>query len=197
MSNIAVFGATGMVGLCVLKAAVEKGLNVQALLRYPNKLPKEYQGKVSYVQGDVFNAEDVRKTLEGQDAAIVVLGTGNSVGSKGLTNVIAGMKELNIKVVSVCLSSNVFIPPEKDRPMFPGVVAEHRKMFAILKDSGLQWIAVNSPYIMDMRPTGYITAHSIIKGDPGVSKYDLGRFFVDCLSMPEHYQKSVGITSKR
>lgn len=53
------------------------GLKVQALLRDPSKLPKEYEGKISVVQGDVLVLDDVKKTLEGQDAVIVVLGTRN------------------------------------------------------------------------------------------------------------------------
>lgn len=55
------------------------GLKVQALLRDPSKLPKEYEGKISVVQGDVLVLDDVKKTLEGQDAVIVVLGTRNSL----------------------------------------------------------------------------------------------------------------------
>ncbi|KAG8257363.1 hypothetical protein J6590_052232 [Homalodisca vitripennis] len=200
MNKIAVFGATGVTGLCVLKSAIEKGLNIRALVRNPAKIPKEYEHTVDVIKGDVLNVQDVNATLRGQDAAIVLLGMGNILGpttvmSKGLDNIISGMKAERVEVVSVCLSVNLFAEPEKVQPMFPEIFAEHRRMFDSLKASGLKWIAVNAPLISNQPPTGYITAHTAIKGLTSVSKYDLAKFFVDSVSMPEHYQKSVGIAS--
>lgn len=52
---------------------------MQALLRDPSKLPQEYEGKINVVKGDALVLDDVKKTLEGQDAVIVVLGTRNSL----------------------------------------------------------------------------------------------------------------------
>uniref|UniRef100_A0A1B6FNU8 NAD(P)-binding domain-containing protein n=1 Tax=Cuerna arida TaxID=1464854 RepID=A0A1B6FNU8_9HEMI len=200
MKNIAIFGATGMTGVCVLKAALEKGLKIRALLRDPTKLPKEYNGKVDVIKGDVLNAEDVKHTLEGQDAVIVVLGTRHNLGpttvmSDGLKNIIAGMKALNISVVSVCLSLFLFYDPKKVPVMYHEVTADHRRMFEALKTSGLQWVAVNAAYISDQRPTGYIVQHNANTRYQTVSKYDLAQFFVDSLTMPEHFQKALGIAS--
>uniref|UniRef100_A0A1B6MAT5 NAD(P)-binding domain-containing protein n=1 Tax=Graphocephala atropunctata TaxID=36148 RepID=A0A1B6MAT5_9HEMI len=200
MNKIAVFGATGTTGLCVLKFAVEKGLSIRALVRNPAKVPQEYEETVDVVKGDVLNVENVNDTLKGQHAAIVLLGMGNILGpttvmSKGLENIIGGMKSQNVDVVSVCLSVNLFAEPEKVQPMFPEIFAEHRKMYDSLKASGLKWIAVNAPLINNQPPSGYVTAHTAIKGLTSVSKYDLAKFFVDSVSMPEHYQKSVGIAS--
>jgi len=142
----------------------------------------------------------VKKTLEGQDGVIVVLGTRNDLSptttmSEGLKNVITGMKALDISVVSVCLSAFLFYEPEKVPAMFHEINADHQRMFNALKSSELQWIAVNPPHIADQPPTGYITKHGASTGYRVISKYDLGKFFVDCLSMPEHYQKVVGIAS--
>ncbi|XP_046658878.1 flavin reductase (NADPH)-like [Homalodisca vitripennis] len=200
MKNIAIFGATGMTGVCVIKAALDKGLKIRALLRDPTKLPKEYNGKVDVIKGDVLHAEDVKRTLEGQDAVIVVLGTRNHLGpttvmSDGLKNIIAGMKALNISVVSVCLSLFLFYDPKKVPVMYHEVTADHRRMFEALKTSGLQWVAVNAAYISDQRSTGYIVQHDANPRYSTVSKYDLAQFFVDSLTKPEHFQKAVGIAS--
>uniref|UniRef100_A0A1B6JSL3 NAD(P)-binding domain-containing protein n=1 Tax=Homalodisca liturata TaxID=320908 RepID=A0A1B6JSL3_9HEMI len=200
MNKIAVFGATGQTGLCVLKSAIEKGVKIRALIRDLSKLPTEYEGKIDIVQGDVLNVEDVKKTLEGQDAVIVVLGTRNDLGpttvmSEGLKNILAGMKALNINVVSVCLSAFLFRKPEEVPPMFHEVNADHMRMFNVMKASDLQWIAVYAPHIADEPPTGYITKHDEPPNHRIISKYDLGQFFVDSVSMPEHYQKIVGLAS--
>lgn len=55
------------------------GLQVRALARDPSKFPEEVKAKIEVVQGDVLNYEDVRKTVEGVDGAVIVLGTRNDV----------------------------------------------------------------------------------------------------------------------
>lgn len=65
------------------------GYNVTVLVRDPTKLPADHNA-CRVVVGDVLNKEDVKKTMEGQDAAIIILGTRNdlskSSGKRTLTN---------------------------------------------------------------------------------------------------------------
>lgn len=57
---------------------VSSGYNVTVLVRDPARLPADH--KASRVEvGDVLNKENVRKTLEGQDAVIIILGTRNDL----------------------------------------------------------------------------------------------------------------------
>lgn len=48
------------------------------LVRDPARLPPDHKAS-RVVVGDVLNKEDVKKTLEGQDAVIIILGTNNSL----------------------------------------------------------------------------------------------------------------------
>lgn len=48
------------------------------LVRDPTKLPADHNAS-RVVVGDVLNIEDVKKTMEGQDAVIIVLGTRNDL----------------------------------------------------------------------------------------------------------------------
>lgn len=48
------------------------------LVRDPTKLPADHSAS-RVVVGDVLNIEDVKKTMEGQDAVIIVLGTRNDL----------------------------------------------------------------------------------------------------------------------
>lgn len=54
------------------------GYNVTVLVRDPAKLPADHKAS-RVVVGDVLNKEDVKKTLEGQDAVIIILGTRNDL----------------------------------------------------------------------------------------------------------------------
>ncbi|XP_052133495.1 flavin reductase (NADPH) isoform X3 [Frankliniella occidentalis] len=110
MKKIAIFGGTGNTGLCAVDAALKKGLVVRALARDPAKFPVEVQSKVEIVQGDVLNYDDVKKTVEGVDAAVIVLGTRNDVKpttmmSEGTKNILNALKEAGVKPVSGCMSS--------------------------------------------------------------------------------------------
>lgn len=52
------------------------------LVRDPVRLPPELQ-PAQVIVGDVLNPEDVERTVEGQDAVIVILGTRNDLSTRG------------------------------------------------------------------------------------------------------------------
>jgi pSer/pThr/pTyr-binding forkhead associated (FHA) protein len=52
---------------------------VRAFVRDVEKLPEDVRSKVEPFKGDVLNIDDVRKAIQGQDGAIVVLGTRNDL----------------------------------------------------------------------------------------------------------------------
>lgn len=54
------------------------GYNVTVLVRDPANLPADHKA-ARVVVGDVLNKDDVKKTLEGQDAVIIILGTRNDL----------------------------------------------------------------------------------------------------------------------
>lgn len=82
---------------------------------------------------------------------------------------------------------------------------EHVRMHEVVKQAGLQWIVSAAPWFTEDPPTGYKVKNGGGFGElrepikelvEKVSMYDLGQFFVDCISMPEHYRQIVGIASK-
>lgn len=159
---------------------------------------EQFKGRVELVKGDVTNPNDVENTLNGTDAAIVTLGTRNkldptTVLSTGLTNIIEGMKKLNMRTVSVCLSSFLFWDQDKVPKQFEHLNAEHKRMLDILKNTTtLDYIAVLPPHIANEPSSEHKILHDQSPGRV-ISKYDLAKFFVDSLDQPEHYGKVCGI----
>ncbi|XP_075222202.1 flavin reductase (NADPH) [Lycorma delicatula] len=202
MNKIAMFGATGMTGLCALDAAIKQGLKVTLLVRDVLRLPDSYKNdsNVNVIVGDVTKLEDVQKTVDGQDGVVVTLGTRNDLGattvmSDGIQNIIAAMKDSSVKTISVCLSAFLFYEPEKVPAIFQALNADHQRMYDLLKVSDLNWIAVFPPHIADAPRSEFITKHGASPGPRVISKYDLGAFLVESLDQPEHYQKVVGIAN--
>lgn len=200
MKKIAIFGSTGMTGLCATRTAIKKGLNVKVLVRDPKRLPKPLRDNVEVVQGNILNYDEVLKAVQNTDAVLLTLGTRNDLKpttdlSEGLKNIVKAMKQTNIEVISCLLSYYLFFDPKKVPRMFRDINDEHQRMLDVLKESGLKYIAVNAPYIVVKPESTYVIAHDTCLEDD-VSLDDLARFMVESLDQPEHYGQVCGITSK-
>uniref|UniRef100_A0AAZ3RY88 NAD(P)-binding domain-containing protein n=1 Tax=Oncorhynchus tshawytscha TaxID=74940 RepID=A0AAZ3RY88_ONCTS len=233
IKNVAIFGATGMTGLVTLPLAVAAGYNVTVLVRDPARLPAEHKA-CRVVVGDVLNKEDVKKTIQGQDAVIIVLGTRTDLSpttmmSEGTRNILDAMKAGGIRKVVGCMSGteeswtvrvtesfqlpinhhketiSLYCPPlcftafllwdrSKVPPRLLPVTEDHDRMYMVLKESGLDFVAVMPPHIDDNFPLTekYTVTENMLKGRV-ISKYDLGHFFVKCLSISDWDRKTVGV----
>lgn len=61
-----------------LRCLAAPGYNVTVLVRDAARLPPDHKAS-RVVVGDVLNKDDVKKSLEGQDAVIIILGTRNDL----------------------------------------------------------------------------------------------------------------------
>lgn len=158
---------------------------------------QQFKDRVELVQGDVTNAADVEKTIEGTDGVIVTLGTRNkleatTVLSTGLKNIVEAMEKCKVRPISVCMSSFLFWDPEKVPKQFEHLNAEHKRMLEIIKATTLDFIAVLPPHIADEPSSEHKILHDQSPGRV-ISKLDLAKFFVESLNQPEHYGKVCGI----
>uniref|UniRef100_A0A6M2DFR1 Putative flavin reductase nadph nasonia vitripennis n=1 Tax=Xenopsylla cheopis TaxID=163159 RepID=A0A6M2DFR1_XENCH len=197
--KIAIFGATGNTGVCALEAAINKGYKVQALVRSLNNVPKGLSDKATYIVGDVLSPSDVSKVVEGTEAVCVALGTRNDLKpttmlSEGMKNIINAMKEHNVAKVSVCLSAFLFYEADKVPKMFVDLNADHQRMLDVLKNSGLQYIAVLPPHIAEEPRADYKVEYDKSPGR-SISKYDLADFLLLCLNKEEHFGKVCGLAT--
>lgn len=82
MANIALFGATGMIGSRILREALDRGHQVTAVTRDPSRL--ESGPALTVTSGDVLNVEDVVAAVRGRDVAISAVGGGDGPGHERL-----------------------------------------------------------------------------------------------------------------
>ncbi|KAK1150780.1 flavin reductase (NADPH)-like [Acipenser oxyrinchus oxyrinchus] len=201
IKNVVIFGATGMTGLATLPQAAAAGYNVTVLVRDTAKLPSGHKAS-RVVTGDVLNKEAVRRAMEGQDAVIIILGTRNDLSpttmmSEGTRNILDAMKARGIRKVIACMSAFLLWDRSKVPPRLVAVTEDHDRMYHVLKDSGLDYVAVMPPHIADNHPLTekYTVTENMLKGRV-ISKHDLGHFFVKCLSTTEWDQKAVGLSGE-
>ncbi|XP_025865797.2 flavin reductase (NADPH) [Vulpes vulpes] len=192
VKKIAIFGATGRTGLTALAQAVQAGYEVTVLVRDASRLPPEGPQPAHVVVGDVLNAADVDKTVAGQDAVIVLLGTRNdlsptTVMSEGTRNIVMAMKAHGVDKVVACTSAFLLWDPSKVPPQLQAVTDDHIRMHKVLQESGLKYVAVMPPHIGDQPLTGAYTVTLDGRGPSRViSKHDLGHFMLSCLTTDKY-----------
>ncbi|XP_031429738.1 flavin reductase (NADPH) isoform X2 [Clupea harengus] len=198
IKNVAIFGATGMTGLATLPQAVAAEYNVTVLVRDPARLPADHKAS-RVVVGDVLNKDDVKKTMEGQDAVIIILGTRSDLGpttmmSEGTRIILETMKARGIRKV---IGSFLLWDRSKVPPRLVPVTEDHDRMYTVLKQSGLDYVAVMPPHIADNHPLTekYTVTENMLKGRV-ISKHDLGHFFVKCLATSDWDGKTVGLSGE-
>ncbi len=99
--KIALIGATGFVGSAILQEALERGHDVTAIVRHPEKLPPH--ARLYPQKGDVYNADDVARLVAGHEAVISAFSpskTDSDIREKhvqGIKTMITAMKKAGIK----------------------------------------------------------------------------------------------------
>jgi len=97
--KLIVFGASGTVGVEIVKQALEKYYSVTAFVRNPEKLANLHHANLTIFKGDVLNLSEVENAVQNHDVVLCVLGDGNAgkVRALGTRNIIDAMHKAGIK----------------------------------------------------------------------------------------------------
>lgn len=150
--KIAVIGATGFVGSAIVKEALDRGHEVTAIVRHPEKL--QPHPKLHPQKGDVYNEDELARLVTGQEAVISAFnpGWGNPdiyhLQVKGAQAIINGVKKAGImRLLFVGGAGSLEVKPgvqALDLPGFPaeykqGALATREALNLLRKESGLEW----------------------------------------------------------
>ncbi|UIR57417.1 SDR family oxidoreductase [Sphingobacterium sp. SRCM116780] len=97
--KVIIFGATGTVGIEIVRQALAMGHEVTAFVRNPEKLVQIKDNSLSIYPGDVAHLPDVEEALNHQDAVLCALGDGKvgKIRGIGTHNIIQAMDKMGIK----------------------------------------------------------------------------------------------------
>ncbi|HQY57109.1 MAG: NAD(P)-dependent oxidoreductase [Nitrospira sp.] len=150
--KIALIGASGFVGSAILKEALDRGHEVTAIVRHPEKVPPH--AKLHSEKGDVYNADDVARLVAGHDVVISAFnpGWGNpdiyNLQVTGARSIIDGVKKAGLKrLLFVGGAGSLEVKPgvqALDLPGFPaeykqGALATRETLNMLRNESGLDW----------------------------------------------------------
>lgn len=211
--EIVVFGATGQVGLQLVKQGLWKGHSVRAFGRNVHELLdlEEAKDNLHLIKGALFDAGDVLKAVKGCDAVLSAIGGGmdgtDKTRSLGMKNIIKQMGKAGVKRIVAIGGMGVLQAEEEkmllETPDYPAeyipVGLEHKAAYEMLAQSGLDWTFVCPPDIKNEEPTGIF--HTAANYPPNPNQYrigagDLALFMLKELEKNEFVQKRVGISGE-
>jgi putative NADH-flavin reductase len=209
--KIALIGATGFVGSAILKEALDRGLQVTAIARHPEKL--QAQNNLTIVKGDVMDYEKLSEILAGNDAVVSAYNPGWSNPDiyneflKGSQSIQEAVKKSGIKrYIAIGGAGSLFIAPGKqliDTPEFPaewkpGALSARDYLNILKEEKELDWTFLSPAIEMNEGNPGerkgvYRTGLENPVFDSNqrsyISVYDLAMAIVDELENPKHIRQ--------
>lgn len=193
--RVLILGSTGRIGGAALTAALDRGLDVVALVRSETTPPVD--AGVHYVIGDVRDAAAIQTAMKGVDAVIAALGPrSNAAGEEaaledGMRTLMKVMERQGTGRLVALSGAGVDVPgdhkPFLDRVMSKivrlavrHVVGAKQREFDLLAASRLAWTALRPPLVSDGPARGY---RLDLRLQPGarVTRADVGQALVDQL----------------
>ncbi|MEB3210731.1 MAG: NAD(P)H-binding protein, partial [Leptolyngbyaceae bacterium] len=105
--KLVIFGSTGGTGREVVQQSLADGHHVTAFARNPEKLTIQHPN-LTIVQGDVLDPLSVEQAVQGQDAVVCILGSGQqlsgTVRSEGTRQIIQAMEKTGVRRL-ICQST--------------------------------------------------------------------------------------------
>ena len=163
--KLVVLGATGGIGLEIVRQAIDRGHSVTAFVRLPDRLAA-FQVRIASEQGDLLSASDLERAIQGNDAILSAFGPRLPLVKAGanllrdfasaLTSAMRRGSVRRLVIVSTAfLFRDSILPPTYlvGRLFFPGVVAGASAMERTIADSGLDWTIVRPPKLTEKPPS--------------------------------------------
>jgi putative NADH-flavin reductase len=205
--KLVVLGATGGIGVEVVRQAIARGHSVTALVRKPEPL-NAFAGHIRLVQGNLMDAVELGRTLEGHDAVLSAFGPRLPLSKTDadllqrfaatLTNAMLRTAVRRAVIVSTAfLFRDSIIPPTYlfGRLFFPSVIADASAMEQIVTASELDWTLVRPPQLTDKPRTGRYRVregHLPVFGFK-IARADVADFMIRCLENHASRRKIVGV----
>jgi uncharacterized protein len=208
MMKIALIGATGFVGSAILQEALNRGHEVTAIVRNPEKLPA--RPKLHPQKGDVYDEEEVARLAAGHDAVISAFNPGWSNPDiynqqvKGTRAIISGVKKAGIKrLLFVGGAGSLEVKPgiqSVDLPGFPseykqGALATREALTMLRQETGLEWSFLSpSADVFPGQRTGQFRLGTDqllkdAKGESRISVQDYAMAMIDEVEKPQHVRQ--------
>jgi putative NADH-flavin reductase len=207
--KLIVLGATGGVGIEVVRQALDRDHKVTAFVRSPERL-KEFVNRIEIIQGDLLSSAELARVIRGHDAVISGFGPRVPISKSdwnllhrfGLALSDAMLQDGTRRAVIIStafLFKDSVIPPTNlvGRLFFPQMVEDAAEMESIIQKSGLEWTLVRPPRLTDKpRRRRFRVREGHLPGFGfTISRADVAGFMLKAAENRDFVRKIVGISN--
>jgi putative NADH-flavin reductase len=203
--RIAIIGASRGIGAELLKAAIEEGYEVTALVRNSAKLNISTPG-LKVITGDILDPSSVAAAIAGQEAICICVGIPPTrkpvdVFSRGIQNILAAIgKDSNKKLILITgigagdsKGHGGFFYDRIINPLLLGTsYADKNRAESILKASNVDWLIVRPGFLINGSRTGKYRVIENLSGVTAgkISRADVADFILKQLASPTCFGKT-------
>jgi len=201
--KVIVFGASGGIGKFAVKHALDKGYEVIAYLRHPEKLKIEHE-KLTVIKGEINDYDEMKYAIDGCNAVIWCVGIPmkryeHMDSLEGHKNLLKAMEECKVsRLIDWATPSVCF---EKDKKSFitvvPGIMAgiafpmAKKELISIAaeitRSKHINWTIVRFMAPKNSKYTGNVkVGFGDTKMSFNISREDIGAFMVEQLSSSKY-----------
>lgn len=205
--RVAIFGATGKIGIETTKLTLEKGHQVTAFVRDHARMTVEHD-RLVLVTGDVFDPESVAQAVQEQDVVICALGSNDlkktNIRAEGTANIIKAMKKHGIKrllVVTAMGTGESWDTLSLVNKFFYATLLkssreDHEAQETAVKESGLAWTIIRPSGLTDEPRTGvYEVGENILAKTSRIARADVADLIIKELEQNAWMRKAVIVTN--
>jgi putative NADH-flavin reductase len=206
--KIALIGATGFVGSAVLTEALQRGHQVTAIVRHPEKLPQH--ANLTARKADAYDATAIAQSVADHDAVVHAFNPGwgeaklRELFIEGTKAIFAGVKQAGVKrLLVVGGAGSLYVAPNLqliDTPDFPaeykeGAEGARQALNLIRGENELDWTFISPPALLQ---PGERSGRFRVGGDQllmdgdhpaRITVADLAVAIIDELEQPQHIRQ--------
>jgi putative NADH-flavin reductase len=159
------------------------------------------------VVGDARDRDAVRAALVEADAVVDALGGGtlgrNDLESTAITHIVAAMRQLGLRRLiamsaGMAARTNPILDYVLKPTIFRHILAEHRRVEAIVRATDLDWTLVRPPRLVSCPPRGYRVSTGVrYSGSLSIPRSDVAEFIVDELAQAAFIRQAVFVSGAR
>jgi putative NADH-flavin reductase len=202
--RLLILGASGGTGRALIRLARERGHDITAFVRSPQKL-KPLEDRVTIRRGDPRDVTELRAALPGHDAVVSVLGppgpgptTILRAGARSTVDAMRTSGPRRLIVVSAAVLFDLgLLGALLRRTLLKNVSEDSAEMERIVMESGLDWTIARPPRLTNGPLTGrYRVADDQLPNRSAlasISRADVAHFLLSELEQRLHIHHIVGV----
>jgi putative NADH-flavin reductase len=202
--QLLILGATGKTGSQLVQQALQRGHELTAFVRSPDKISNR-PAALRVVEGDPLDAAQLTAALPGHTAVLSALGPSpreafrpSTLLARAAASTVSAMTTAGVQRLAIASAAVLCPEPGVYFAFFRWLLREHARdltaMESVVRESGLVWTIARPPRLVDSGDARYASRTDALPPKTrSMSFRALAAFMLDCIEQQTHAGEVVGL----